>query len=101
MDADELAEAGRVVVTHRLRVAERLQHRVGLDNLFFQRSLEAPDVLIGQSLPPTSTITPFFTSFFAPACWLEPIAAKYEMTFFVFSVLPAPDSPVISIDWFS
>lgn len=30
-----------------------------------------------------------------------PILAKYEITFFVFSVLPAPDSPVINIDWFS
>ena len=27
--------------------------------------------------------------------------AKYWMTFLVFSVLPAPDSPVINIDWFS
>jgi hypothetical protein len=29
-----------------------------------------------------------------------PMVAKYAMTFFVFSVLPAPDSPVIRIDWF-
>jgi hypothetical protein len=44
-------------------------------------------------------LTPFFTAFVADCD--APTIAKYEMTFFVFSVLPAPDSPVMSIDWFS
>ena len=35
-----------------------------------------------------------FCSFVDP----PPIRAKYEITFLVFSVLPAPDSPVISMD---
>ena len=30
----------------------------------------------------------------------DPTKAKYVITFFVFSVFPAPDSPVIRIDWF-
>ena len=30
----------------------------------------------------------------------EQMVAKYEMTFLVFSVFPAPDSPVIRMDWF-
>lgn len=30
-----------------------------------------------------------------------PTVAKYAITFFVFSVFPAPDSPVINMDWFS
>ena len=29
-----------------------------------------------------------------------PTKAKYVITFFVFSVFPAPDSPVIRMDWF-
>ena len=40
----------------------------------------------------------------SPSLFLVPAAAtkaKYWMTFLVFSVLPAPDSPVINIDWFS
>ena len=36
---DEFAEAGGVVVPHRLRVAVRLQHGVRLDHLIFQRGL--------------------------------------------------------------
>jgi hypothetical protein len=35
--------------------------------------------------------SPGSPSFFLP---VAPIEAKYEMTFFVFSVLPAPDSPL-------
>jgi hypothetical protein len=40
-------------------------------------------------------ITPFEATAFV---WLAPTIAKYDITFFVFSVLPAPDSPVINID---
>ena len=45
-----------------------------------------------------STTTFPSSSFFVPAAATK---AKYWMTFLVFSVLPAPDSPVINIDWFS
>ena len=38
-DADELAEPGGVVVPHRLGVAVRLQHGVGLDNLVLKGGL--------------------------------------------------------------
>lgn len=49
-----------------------------------------------------SSREPFF-------CWAAssvflveaPTVAKYAITFFVFSVFPAPDSPVINMDWFS
>lgn len=47
-----------------------------------------------------SSRDPFFSEasdFFDEA----PTVAKYAITFFVFSVFPAPDSPVINIDWFS
>lgn len=46
-------------------------------------------------------LTPFVPSFAPLAAWVAPTMAKYEITFFVFSVFPAPDSPVISMDWFS
>ena len=39
MDANELSETRRVVVSHGLGVAERLQHGVGLHDLLFQRPL--------------------------------------------------------------
>lgn len=42
VDPDELAEARGVVVAHRLRVAERLQHGVGLDDLVLQRRARLP-----------------------------------------------------------
>ena len=38
MDLDELPESGRVVVPHRLGVAEGLQDRVGVQDLLFKRS---------------------------------------------------------------
>lgn len=38
VNSNEFAKTRRVVVTHRLRVTEGLQHRVSLDNLVLERS---------------------------------------------------------------
>lgn len=49
-----------------------------------------------------SSREPFFLSDSSFSFLVEaPTVAKYAITFFVFSVFPAPDSPVINIDWFS
>ena len=40
VNANEFAEARRVVIAHSLRIAERLQHRVRLHDLVLERHLQ-------------------------------------------------------------
>merc|ERR1712173_131070 len=50
----------------------------------------------------TGLVATIFSSREASPSFLLPeeqMVAKYEMTFLVFSVLPAPDSPVMRMDW--
>lgn len=48
-----------------------------------------------------SSREPFFWEVSSAFLVEAPTVAKYAITFFVFSVFPAPDSPVINMDWFS
>ena len=108
VNSNEFAEARRVVVSDGFCVAERLEHRIRLHNLIFERHFFAAAVAlrnaerlslrsadrrkVGNNLKMrrrrcSSNLQP-----------PQLIFACVQPTFFVFSVLPAPDSPVMSID---
>ena len=86
-------ETRGVVVADGLGVSKGLKHRVGLDNLLLNVAL-----LAHKSHHVTQHLQQTLTGPEAPPVVME---AKYWITFLVDSVLPAPDSPVMRMDWFS
>ena len=102
----ETYKARGVVIPHGLGVAKGLQQRIGTDDLILQSPLQRNTRAETQGsmwLPerpahhdsrmpirPTC-ILPGSSFFFSP---VTAIVAKYWMTRFVFTVFPAPDSPL-------
>ena len=107
-NVQETYKARGVVIPHGLGVAKSLQQGVGTDDLILQSPLPRQEQCSHLGLGSFSPDSPHADLATRPTCILPEvgssfffspvtaIVAKYWMTRFVFTVFPAPDSPLLN-----